>query len=53
MSRKHKDWTPAQRRKAARATHDKNRLAKLDNVISHVESNLAMLKTERKRLRAL
>ena len=52
MSRKHKDWTPEERKKAARATHDKNRLVKLDGVISRVEDNLAMLKTERKRLKA-
>ena len=52
MSRKHKDWTPEERKKAARATHDKNRLAKLDSVISRVEENLAMLKAERKRLKS-
>jgi hypothetical protein len=52
MSRKHKDWTPAERKAAARATHAENRLAKLDSVILHVEGNLSMLKAERKRLKA-
>ncbi len=53
MSRKHKDRTPAERKKVATAVHTENRLAKLDRVIFHVEDNLAMLKTERKRLKAL
>ena len=52
MSRKHKDWTPEERKKAARVTHDKNRLSKLDNVISRVEDHLTTLKAERKRLKA-
>lgn len=52
MSRKHKDWTDAERKKAARAAHDKNRLAKLDNVIARVENHLSMLKAERKRLKS-
>lgn len=53
MSRKHKDWTPAERKKAAIETHAKNRLVKLDNVISRVENHLTVLKAERKRLKAL
>ncbi len=52
MSRKHKNWTPEERKKAARVTHDKNRLSKLDGVISRVEDHLTVLKAERKRLKA-
>ena len=52
MSRKHKDWTPEERKKIAREVHAENRLVRLDGVIAHVEENLAMLKAERKRLKS-